>query len=142
MTTALDSSVLWAIIKQEPGHEGWLQSLMHAASEGPLVISPVAFAELAPSTSDEAALTDYLARLAILYDPISPAAAHLAGRTFKRYRQSGGPRQHLVPDFLIAAHAQTQAHRLAAIDRGYLRQWFPRLRLLPRSSPARAEGNL
>jgi hypothetical protein len=25
MITAIDSSVLWAILKQEPGHEGWLQ---------------------------------------------------------------------------------------------------------------------
>ena len=107
MTTALDSSVLWAII-----------------------ISPVAFAELAPSTSDEGELLDFLARLAVTYEPISPAAAHLAGMAFKRYRKAGGPREHLVPDFIIAAHAQTHAHRLAAIDRGYLRKWFPALRLL------------
>ena len=107
MTTALDSSVLWAIIKREPGDDRWLQALMQAASEGPLLISPVAFAELAPSTSGESELLALLARPAIAYDPITPAAAHLAGLTFKRYRQAGGPRQHLVPDFLIAAHAQT-----------------------------------
>ena len=127
MTTAVDASVLWAILKQEPGHERWLEAVMQAASEGPLIISPVAFAELAPTTTDGVEL---LARLAIRYDPISPAAAHLAGLTFKRYRKAGGPRQQLVPDFLIAAHAQTQAQRLAAIDRGYLRAWFPDLQLL------------
>jgi predicted nucleic acid-binding protein len=130
MTTALDSSVLWAIILQESGFERWLQTLMQAAAEGPLVVSPVAFAELAPSTADEAELMAMLGRLAITYDPITPAAAHLAGRIFKSYRKAGGPRQHLVPDFLIAAHAQTQADRLAAIDRGYLRKWFPGLHLL------------
>ena len=130
MITAIDSSVLWAIIKNEPGHETWLKNLFLAASEGPLIISPVAFAELAPSTSNEAELMDFLTRLAIAYEPISPAAAHLAGRTFKHYRLAGGPRQHLVPDFLIAAHAQTQANRLAAIDRGYLCRWFPNLTLL------------
>lgn len=130
MTTALDSSVLWAIIRRESGHQWWLQTLMEAASDGPLIISPVAFAELAPSTADEGELLEFLARLAITYEPISPAAAHLAGLTFKRYRKAGGPREHLVPDFLIAAHAQTHAQRLAAIDRGYLRKWFPALRLL------------
>lgn len=131
MITALDSSVLWAIIKSEPGHEQWLHTLLQAASEGPLIISPVAFAELSPSTADATSLMEFLARLAISYEAITPDAAHLAGQTFKCYRQAGGPRQHLVPDFLIAAHAQTQANRLAAIDRGYLRQWFPDLELLP-----------
>lgn len=130
MITAIDSSVLWAIIKGERGHEVWSAALLMAAAEGPLVISPVAFAELAPSTTDESELVDFLTRLAIAYEPISPVAAHLAGRTFKRYRQAGGLRQHPVPDFLIAAHAEIQANRLAAIDRGYLRVWFPNLRLL------------
>jgi len=130
MITAIDSSVLWAIIKQEAGHDAWLTALLRAAYEGPLILCPVVFAELAPSTSTAAELTDFLTRLSISYSPITPAAAHLAGQTFKNYRQAGGPRQHLVPDFLIAAHAQVQANRIAAIDRGYLRQWFPGLRLL------------
>ena len=130
MITALDSSVLWAIINEEPGFEAWLQSLLQAASEGPLIISPIAFAELAPSAPDASSLTHLLAKLAISYSPINEVASHLAGLSFKRYRNAGGPRQHLIPDFMIAAHAQTQANRLAAIDRGYLRVWFPELKLL------------
>jgi predicted nucleic acid-binding protein len=118
MITAIDSSVLWAILKQEPGHAGWLQILQGAAADGPLILCPVAYAELAPSTADAGALDRFLARLAISYSPISETAAHLAGQTFKQYRLAGGPRQHLVPDFLIAAHARIQANRLAAIDRG------------------------
>ena len=40
------------------------------------------------------------------------------------------PRQHLVTDFLISGHAQIQADRLAAMDREYLRRWFPKLATL------------
>ena len=130
MITALDSSVLWAIINQEPGHETWLQALIQAAADGPLVICPIAFAELAPSTPDASSLAAFLSELAISYSDLTPDTAHFAGSSFKRYRLAGGPRQHLVPDFLIAAHAQIQANRLAAIDRGYLRTWFPDLQLL------------
>jgi len=36
----------------------------------------------------------------------------------------------MIPDFLVAGHALHQADRLAAIDRGYLRAYFPSLRLL------------
>jgi predicted nucleic acid-binding protein len=103
---------------------------MMAASEGPLVISPVAFAELAPSTTHAASLCDFLERMQIRYDPISEEAAFLAGSMFRQYRLAGGPRQHLVPDFVIAGHARIQADRLAANDRGYLRKWFPDLTLL------------
>jgi len=71
-----------------------------------------------------------LDRLHIFYEPIEAASAYLAGQIFFRYRREGGPRQHLIPDFLIAAHASVQAHRLAAIDRGYLRTYFPALNLL------------
>lgn len=135
MTTALDSSVLWAIINRETGHEAWLESLIQAASEGPLIISPIAFAEIAPSSTDAKTLMSFLTRLAITYEAISPESAYLAGQIFKRYRQAGGPRHYLIPDFIIAAHAQTQADRLAAIDRGYLRQWFPDLELLTAAEP-------
>lgn len=83
MITALDSSVLGAIVKREAGHEGWVQALLEAAGEGPLVISPVAFAELSPSTASSDSLLEFLDGLAIGYDPISPAAAFLAGQTFK-----------------------------------------------------------
>ena len=130
MITAVDSSVLWAILKRETGSEGWLKVLFQAAGEGQLLICPVAFAELAPSTSSPQELRRFLEELSVVYSPLGPEAAHHAGTVFKRYRQAGGPREYLVPDFLIAAHAIVQADRLAALDRGYLRRWFPELRLL------------
>ena len=90
----------------------------------------MAFAEYSIAyPSVESALAD-LDRLHIFYELISPASAYLAGQIFLRYRREGGPRQNLIPDFLIAAHASVQADRLAAIDRGYLRTYFPALALL------------
>jgi predicted nucleic acid-binding protein len=85
MRTAIDSSVLWCLINQEPDADFWKSAL---------------------------------------------AAAWLAGQTFKTYRKAGGPRARMIPDFLIAAHAQHQADRLATVDRGYLREYFPKLKLL------------
>jgi predicted nucleic acid-binding protein len=130
MRTALDSSVLILLYRKQAGWERWRDRLHAASLEGPLIVSPVAFAEYSVAYPTlESARAD-LERLHIFYDPIAPESAYLAGQIFLRYRREGGPRQHLIPDFLIAAHATLQADRLAASDRGYLRRYFPDLALL------------
>jgi hypothetical protein len=130
MRTALDSSVLILLCRKQVGWQEWRDLLQTAASEGELVVSPVAFSEYSIAYPDvESALAD-IDLLHIVYEPIEPDAAYLAGQIFLRYRREGGPREHLLPDFLIAAHASVQADRIAAIDRGYLRTYFPELPLL------------
>jgi len=130
MRTALDSSVILLIQKRQPGWEQWRAALTHAATEGSLVLCPIVFAECSTGfASAEIALRQFES-IQVIYDPILPAAAHLAGQTYLRYRRAGGPRQTLVPDFLVAAHASVQADRLAATDRGYLRAYFSALSLL------------
>ncbi len=130
MKTALDSSVVILLQRKQAGWESWRDALDQAATEGPLVISPVVFAECSPGLpSVEVALRQF-ASIGVRFDPVTPDAAYLAGQNFLLYRREGGPRQHLIPDFLIAAHAVVQADRLAAVDRGYLRRYFPDLRLL------------
>jgi len=128
--TALDSSVLIQLVRKQHGWETWRDCLQTASHQGELLLCPVAFAEYSIAYPTLESAQEDLDRLHIVYDPIQPAAAYLAGRIFLRYRREGGPRQHLVPDFLIAAHATMQADRLAAIDRGYLRTYFPKLPLL------------
>ena len=130
MKTAIDSSVLLAIFNDEPDGGRWLDALMRARREGPLIICDIVYAEVAPSFTGEPGLQEALRRLGATYDPVSPAAAWHAGAIFSAYRDAGGPRGQLIPDFLIAAHAQTQADRLAAIDRGYLKRYFSELQLL------------
>lgn len=130
LITAIDTSVILTIFGREPGFEAWERSLREAATVGRLCVCPVVFAELAPGSESAAHLTHLLDILAIDYEEFSPDSAHLAGCIHREYRREGGPREHLVPDFLVAAHAQVQCDRLAAIDRGYLRRYFSELPLL------------
>jgi predicted nucleic acid-binding protein len=130
MRTAIDTSVILAIWGKEPGFERWERALKQAAEEGELCICPVVFSEISPGSDSASALLEALCSLAISYDEINPDSARLAGLIHLLYRQEGGPREHLIPDFLIAAHAQEQCARLAAIDRGYLRRYFPNLTLV------------
>ena len=130
MRTAVDSSVLLAIFNDEPGGQSWLDVLMQARREGPLVICDVVYAEVTVAFLTEADLQEALRKLGATFDSLSPAASWRAGMTFRSYRDAGGPREQLIPDFLITAHALAHADRLATVDRGYLRQYFTDLALL------------
>ena len=130
MKTALDSSVLHAIFNGEPDGAPWIRVLVQARREGQLVVCDVVYAELSPAFVTQAELQEALRKLGVSFESISPAAAWHAGMSFRAYRDAGGPRDHLIPDFLVAAHAKVQADRLAAMDRGYLRRYFSELPLL------------
>lgn len=130
MKLALDASVLLTVFNQEAGADEWMEVLIQARRQGLLVLCEIVYAEVAPAFESQAELSKALTALGARLDPIGAEAAWLAGQTFKQYRAEGGPREHLIPDFLIAAHAKVQADRLAAKDRGYLRRYFPELAVL------------
>ena len=130
MITAVDSSVLIAIYLGEPTADSWLDRLVAARAEGVLLISPVVAAEFFALVADRDAYDSVLADMGLRLSPVSLNAACEAGRVFRAYRDAGGPREFLIPDFLIAAHAQIDCDRLAAADRGYLRRYFPNVKLL------------
>jgi predicted nucleic acid-binding protein len=130
MTLAVDTSVLISIAKDEPVARDWIDRLISAQTNGELIICDVVAAEYFAALKSPHKFEETLTRLGIAFSPTTLEAAQLAGRLFKEYRQSGGPREHLIPDFLIGAHAQEQADGIAAIDRGYLRRYFPRLKVL------------
>jgi len=130
MRTAIDSSVLWSIFKGESDARAWVALLAAVRGESSLIVCDVVFTEVAPLFAGVGALTSALESLGIEYDATAPASAFAAGEIFRSYRREGGPRRHLIPDFIVGAHALHQAGCLAARDRGYLRRYFPELRIL------------
>jgi predicted nucleic acid-binding protein len=128
--TAVDSSVLLAIGKGEDSSATWAEFLQKQAGLGRLIACEVVVAETAALFDDPNDIAGYLHDLKVEYEPIEISAATLAGSIFKSYRRAGGPREHLIPDFLIGAHAMRQGDQLAAADRGYLRRYFPALKVI------------
>jgi predicted nucleic acid-binding protein len=130
MTTAVDSSVLWTVFNDEPDAREWSTALLCASREGELVVCDVVLAEIAPAFASREQTLETLDQLGIRVDRLNADSAFEAGRIFRNYRREGGPCTHLIPDFLIGGHALCQSDQLAAVDRGYLRRYFPKLKLL------------
>ncbi|MEX1117796.1 MAG: type II toxin-antitoxin system VapC family toxin [Terrimicrobiaceae bacterium] len=130
MITAVDTSVLLAIDLGEAEAEAWIETLAHCREAGGLVICDVVAAEFFAVGLNRGAFDETLLDLGVHRVPLTLDAACAAGVTFRKYRDAGGPREHLIPDFLIAAHALTDCDALATTDRGYLRRYFGDLRLI------------
>ena len=130
MITAVDTSVLIAIDQGETSAQQWVDFLAAAREEGALAICDIVAAEFFAIVMDVEAFNAFLSDLGIEILPTSRTAACHAGSIFRQYRDQKGPRDHLIPDFLIASHALIDCHRLASTDRGYHRRYFPNLRLI------------
>lgn len=127
---AVDTSVLLSIFKGEPKGEFWLERLLVAAETAPLIVSSIVVAEVRAFFPSDDGCRRALSDLELRHSPLAEDDALLAGSMFRRYRNEGGPRKTILPDFLIAAHAATHARFLATEDRGYLRRYFPSIELL------------
>jgi len=127
---AVDTSVLLAIFKGESRGELWLETLRSAAEAASLLLSTIVLAEARSFFPSDDAWRKALRDLELKHSPLTEAASLLAGKIFRAYRNEGGPRTTILPDFLVAAHAAMQADSLATEDRGYLRTYFPGIRIL------------
>jgi predicted nucleic acid-binding protein len=127
---ALDSSVLFAIFRNERNGARWLDFLLQLRAENQLAACDVVWSEVAPLFADRAALSAGMSALGVFFSPVDEAAAFTAGKLFAEYRKRGGPRGRMVPDVMIAAHALHHASGLATADDDFMRAHFPRLKLL------------
>ena len=127
---AVDTSVLLSIFKGETDGAAWLTCLQREAASRQLVACAVVWAEVRAFFRDDASCRQALEALGVQLSPDDESTALLAGSIYRSYKSKGGTRTALVPDFLVAAHAATHATALATTDRGYLRNYFPKLALI------------
>ena len=129
MVTAVDTSVLLDVLLNDPQHAPASIAVPRRGSvEGSLILCEIVLAELAPTLAP-VEMPRFLSDWNLTFVPSSQSSAILAGEMFRSYLQRGGKRGRVVPDFLLAAHAQTHAQRLLARDRGYYRDYFKQLQL-------------
>ena len=124
MKTAVDSSVLFDIVKAAPGAAAAQRALEAALAVGSLCVCAVVVAELGRYFANAQDLKDFLADCQIDHDPMNMDSALEAARIMRSYARNKGPRERVAPDFLIGAHALRQTDALLTTDAGFFRKYF------------------
>ena len=131
MITAIDTNVLLDILApNEKFFESSATALEHAATSGSLVICDLVYGELCIHFHSQRECDSSLDGSGIRVEALTRPAYFLASRAWRTYREHGGPRTRILADFLIGAHAHTQASRLLSRDRWFYRKLFPALHLI------------
>ena len=130
MKTAVDSSVLFDIVKGAPGAAAAQAALESALSQGGACVCAVVVAELGRYFASAQDLLDFLADCQIDHDPIDLPSAVEAARIMREYARNKGSRERVAPDFLIGAHASQQADALLTTDASFFRQYFQKLKVV------------
>ena len=137
MITAVDTSVLIDVFGADATFGPASRQAVRAAHQaGRLIACDIVWAETASFFQSSEAASDALARLEIEFSATDEQAALTAAAAWKQYRARGGARDRLAADFLIAAHALTQADRLLTRDRGVYRAHFMGLALMDPTAAA------
>lgn len=127
----VDTNVLLDVAESDPAWADWSQrQLEHLALTDTLTINPVIYTEFSIGYARIEEVEAVLAAVAMPIAPMPREALFLAGKAFLQYRQRGGSRSGVLPDFLIGAHASVEGWRLLTRDVARYRSYFPGLQLI------------
>lgn len=126
-----DSNIVLDIWDSDPVWAQWSRNQLDIlALTHELAINAIIYAEIASRYSTQAKLDAAIARLGFSFLSLPREAAFLASRAFAQYRQSGGTRTAVLPDFFIGAHAEALGCAVLTRDVSRYRTYFPTVNLI------------
>lgn len=127
----VDSNVLLDVLAGDARWASWSSTaLATIGSESVLIINPLIYAEISIRFESIEALDEVLPTALYRREDLPFSAGFLAGKAYVRYRERGGRRRSLLPDFLIGAHAAIAGYRILTRDPRRYRSYFPTLELI------------
>ena len=136
MITAIDTNVVLDVVTADAKHGlASADAMRRAMSEGSLIACEIVWAELTAAFKSDRQAEATLGRLGVDFSGVERAQAVAAGTAWRHYLKRGGPRERLIGDFLVGAHAFGKADRLLSRDRGFYRLCFSGLTVIDPSSP-------
>jgi len=127
----VDSNVIIDVVGNDPQWASWsIAQLRQQSQVHELAINPVVYSELSLTFKTHAQLDSVIADLQLLYLEFPRPALFLAGHAFVAYKQRGGAKLNVLPDFFVGAHATCAGFSLLTRDVRRYRTYFPRVPLV------------
>jgi hypothetical protein len=126
----VDTNVLVDVIHIDPIWLDWSLRELSKAKAQSIVTNFVVYAELHTHDTAGPYIDAFLDKLGVQVLGLSRPAAQLAAHAFRAYRQRGGTKTGVLPDFFIGAHAQADGHKLLTRDAGRYKTYFPKIKLI------------
>ena len=126
----VDTNVFVDVIHTDPIWLDWSLRELSKAKRSPILTNFVVYAELHTHDTAGPHIDAFLEKLGVQVVDLSRPAAQLAAQAFRAYRQRGGTKTGVLPDFFIGAHAQADGHQLLTRDAGRYRSYFPGIDLI------------
>lgn len=126
MATLIDTNVLIDIAVRDPNWAAWSRTkVAEAYQRGRLIVNQIVYAEFSVRYKTVDDVDVILPEDEFRREHLPFLAAFAASRAFLRYKQQGGQREKILPDFLIGAHAAVRGYPILTRDPAGYRAYFP-----------------
>ena len=127
----VDSNVIIDVLGNDPQWADWsIQQLRQQSRVHELLVNPIVYSELSLNFNNVDQLDKVIADLQLVFVEMPRMALFLAAHAFAAYRQHGGAKLNVLPDFFIGAHAIAAGCALLTRDTQRYRTYFPRVPLI------------
>jgi len=139
MTTLIDTNIVIALLDDQNIHHQWtVNKTGELKQHGPLIVSDVVYCESSVAMARQEDMDEAIIRLGLDRITASDSALFIAGKAFKRYRDTNkGPKTGVLPDFIIGATAEAMGLPLLTINPKDFAGYFPGVTLIKPAEPER-----
>jgi hypothetical protein len=136
MVVLVDTNIILDLLTEDPFWSSWSAEVLLRHQSDELVINPAIFAELAYGFDSVEQVEFVIRDLQLLYQEIPRGGLFKAAQAFRSYKNSGGNKHFVLPDFFIGGHAAASQLPIITRDTGRYRSYFPNVELIsPDPSP-------
>ncbi len=131
MTTFLDTNIMIYLLDEQAEYHVWsTEQLALCKTNGPAIVSDIVYCEMAVGMASKAEVDEAIERFALERISSTDEVLYRAAVAFRKYKDNGGPKIIVLPDFLVGAVADVSGASLMTVNGGDFTHYFPDLEVI------------